>query len=401
MSRLAGLAVIVCISLAMFGCGEASKSSALTMEIAPKPFEFVVPGKGDLVSAEEVVVSAPSGNRGRLTLAWLVEENSRIEQGDIVARFDGTENRLEKQRAELELTKNELTQNITSRELQHSQFTIGQDSTEVEQEKQMVEKFSVDDLTVYSKNEIIDQLLSKDYLGAQQLYLSWLQASQQTQGQAQLELLSLTGKNFRDSIQLNSAALENLEVQAPVSGIFVHAKNWRGEKVRSGQSLWPGSKLGSIPSLDKLNARLYVLETEAAGLEMGQRARIRLDAYPEKILAGEVIALANIAAAKDTRSPTKYFEVTIALDDADPSFMRPGQKLEGEILVAQKDSALTIPNQAVFKDDSHTWVYVLDGGEFERRTITTGLRSLTQTEVVDGLVAGEEVALLEPLGESS
>lgn len=165
MMRLLAAASLVLLA----SCGEVEDSRVLTMAVTEKPFEFSVPGKGDLVSAEEIVVSAPSGNRGQLTLAWMAEENSRVQQGDIIARFDGTDNRLEKQRAELELTKNELTQNITSRELQHSQFTIIQDSTEVQQEKQMVEKFSVDDLTVYSKNEIIDQLLSKDYLGAQQL----------------------------------------------------------------------------------------------------------------------------------------------------------------------------------------------------------------------------------------
>lgn len=381
-------------------CSEPEDSGVLTMKVRPTSFEFLIPGRGDLVSAEEVIISAPSGNRGRLTLAWLAEENSRVEAGDVVARFDGTDNRLEKQRAELELAKNNLAQGITVRELAQNQFTIDKDAMEVKQEKAMVEKFSVDDLTVYSKNEIIDQLLSKDYLTAQQQYLSWLLSSQQTQGEAQLELLSLTGKNFRDAIELNTQALANLEVTTPVAGIFVHAKNWRGEKVRSGQSLWPGSKLGAIPSLEKLNARLYVLETEAAGLAIGQRAEIRLDAFPDKKVGGQVIALANIAAPRDTRSPTKYFEVTVALDQADPSYMRPGQKLEGDILVARKNSALTIPNQAVFKDEHSSWVYVRRGDEFERRIITTGLRSLTQTEVIEGLAPGEEVALLEPAGET-
>ncbi|BFM19205.1 efflux RND transporter periplasmic adaptor subunit [Gilvimarinus japonicus] len=393
-----GVAMIFLTGL--MACSSEQESTTLTMVVAPKPFEFSVPAKGELISAEEVTINAPSGNRGRLTLAWMKEENSRVSAGDVVARFDGTEHELEKQRAELELAKNSLSRDVTSRGLGQNQFAIVQQAGEVAQEKAMVERFSVDDLTVYSKNEIIDQLLSKDYLAAQQDYLDWRQSSQKTQGEAQLQLLSLEGKNYQDKIKLRQGALEHLEVLAPVGGILIHAKNWRGEKVRAGQTLWPGSKLSSIPSLEKLQARLYVLETEAAGIEIGQNAEILLDAYADRPLTGKVVALANIAAPRDTRSPTKYFEVTVALDQSDPSFMRPGQKLEGDVRVAHKDNALSIPNQAVFKDEHESWVYVKRGGGFVRQVIKTGLRSLTQTEVVAGITAGDEVALLKPAGET-
>lgn len=387
------------VVVAAGGCSDQTPQSHPTMRIQAQDFEFSVPAKGELISAVETPVNAPTGNRGRLTLAWMAEENSQVKAGEVVARFDGTEHKLEKERAELQLEKNEISENITSRELSQSKFSIHQQAGEVKQEKEMVEKFSVDDLTVYSKNEIIDQLLSKDYLSAQQLYLAWREVSQLTQGEAQLELLSLEGKNYRDSINLNREALENLEVTAPVNGVFVHSKNWRGEKVREGQSLWPGSKLGYIPSLTELQAKLYVLESEAAGLELGQSAQIRLDAYADRPINGKVVGLANIAAPRDTRSPTKYFEVTIDLEVSDPAFMRPGQKLEGDIQVAHKPQVLSVPNQAVFKDKNTSWVYVSTGGGFSKRQVKTGLRSLTQTEITEGLEPGERVALLEPTGD--
>ncbi|MCP8900421.1 efflux RND transporter periplasmic adaptor subunit [Gilvimarinus xylanilyticus] len=399
MIRRLSTALILTVLLGAAGCSDQTTQSHPTMRIDARDFEFSVPAKGELISAVETPVNAPTGNRGRLTLAWMAEENSQVKAGEVVARFDGTEHKLEKQRAELQLEKNEISENITSRELTQSKFSIHQQAGEVKQEKEMVEKFSVDDLTVYSKNEIIDQLLSKDYLSAQQLYLAWREVSQLTQGEAQLELLSLEGKTYRDSINLNREALENLEVTAPVDGVFVHSKNWRGEKVREGQSLWPGSKLGYIPSLTELQAKLYVLESEAAGLELGQSAQIRLDAYADRPIKGEVVGLANIAAPRDTRSPTKYFEVTIDLEVSDPAFMRPGQKLEGEIRVAHKPQVISVPNQAVFKDKSVSWVYVSTGSGFTKREVKTGLRSLTQTEITEGLTKGERVALLEPTGE--
>ncbi len=372
----------------------------LTTPVERSAFVFSVPAKGELISAEAISINAPSGNRGQLTLAWMAEENSRVQAGDVVARFDGTEHELEKQRAQLNLQKTELSKSITSRDLSLNQFSISQQTESVTQEREMVERFSVDDLTVYSKNEIIDQLLSKEYLAAQSMYLAWREASQKEQGNAQLELLSLEGRNYQQAINLSQGALNNLEVTAPVDGIFIHEKNWRGEKVRVGQTLWPGSKLASIPSLNNLQAKLYVLETEAAGVEVGLRAEIVLDAYIDKVISGKVVRVANIATQRNNRSPTKYFEVIVDLDETNPDFMRPGQKLEGVIYVARKDNVISIPAQALFRDDADYWVYVRRGSEFVRQAVSVGMRSLTRAEITQGLEVGDQVALTQPQGEN-
>lgn len=385
----------------LYGCGPGeAPEGVLTTSVERSEFVFSVPAKGELISAEAISINAPSGNRGQLTLAWMAEENSRVEAGDVVARFDGTEHELEKQRAELNLKKTELSKSITSRDLSLNQFAISQQTESVTQEREMVERFSVDDLTVYSKNEIIDQLLSKEYLVAQSLYLAWREASQKQQGNAQLELLSLEGRNYQDAINLSQGALDNLEVTAPVDGIFIHEKNWRGEKVRVGQTLWPGSKLASIPSLKNLQAKLYVLETEAAGVEVGRRAEIVLDAYIDKVITGKVVRVANIATQRNNRSPTKYFEVTVDLDEPDPDFMRPGQKLEGVIYVAHKDNVISIPAQALFREDANYWVYVKRGDSFVKQPVEVGLRSLTRAEITHGLEVGDRVALTQPQVEN-
>lgn len=381
------------------GCSSEPESTTLAMKVESKEFVFDVPAKGELVSAKEISINAPSGNRGRLTLAWLKEENTRVQEGDVVARFDTADHLLNQQKAELELEKNQLTAGITGRELQLGQFSINQQAGVVSDEKAMADKFTIEDLEIYSKNEIIDQMLSTEYLTAQEAYLAWLQLSQTSQGQAQLELLNLEGMSHRDTIRLTKEAIEQSEVLAPADGILIHSKNWRGEKVREGSEMWAGSKLGSIPSLTALQAKLYVLENEAAGLGMEQAVELTLDAYPDRPLRGTVVGLANISAPRDQNSPTKYFEVTVDLTEIDPSFMRPGQKVTGHLLVAKKDSVISIPNQAVFKDDGETWVYLKKRGKFSRQPVSTGLRSLTQTEITEGLETGDQVALLRPKTE--
>ena len=295
----------------LFACSKQPSDQILAMRVERSPFRFEIPAKGELVSAQEIPINAPRGNRGSLTLAWLKEENSQVNKGEIVARFDGSEHILQRERSAIEMEKNQLSKENTERSLAQNQFSVEQEVIVVNEEMQVAERFTIDDLMVYSKNEIVDQMLNKDYLAAKQDYLDWRKDFQMTQSDAQLELLNAQGKVHQEAIELHDSALANLEVTAPQNGILVYSKNWRGEKIRVGQSLWPGSKIASIPSLEALRANLYVLEAEAAGLEVGQQVNLILDAFPDRHIGGEVTSVANIAAPRTADSPVKYFEVAV------------------------------------------------------------------------------------------
>ncbi len=384
--------------LLITGCGDESPgNTVLSMKVEPGGFKFEIPAKGELVSAKEIPINSPSGNIGTLTLAWLKEENSRVKKGEVVARFDGSEHELQRERAMLELEKNRLSKSLTERSLNQNQFSVEQQSRVVNEEMAVAERFVIDDLMVYSKNEIIDQMLNKEYLESKQEYLHWRKDFQVEQSTAELELLGLRGKAHSEAIALHDNALASLEVVAPRDGILLYAKNWRGEKVRVGQALWPGSKIASIPSLEEMQANVYVLESEAAGLEAGQKVELILDAFPDKKIRGSVKTIASIAAPRTVNSPVKYFEVNVQLDYSDPEFMKPGQKLSAKVRVASAENVITVPNQAVFKQGGERWVYLKRGAEYIRQPIEIGLRSLTLTQVIAGIKEGDEIALMEPV----
>lgn len=396
LNRLCPLLLILTL---VAGCSAPPEDTVLSVKVERGVFNFAIPAKGELVSAREVPITSPAGNIGTLTLAWLAEENSLVKKGEVVARFDGSEHELQRERALLELRKNQLSKGVTERSLNQSQFSIEQQSRVVNEEMAIAEQFTVDDLMVYSKNEIIDQMLNKEYLESKQGYLRWRKEFQVEQSTAELELLSLRGRAHSEAIALHDGALASLEVVAPRDGILLYDKNWRGEKVRVGQALWPGSKIASIPSLDEMQANIYVLESEAAGLEKGQGVELVLDAFPDIRFTGAVENVANIAAPRAANSPVKYFEVGVRLERSDPEFMKPGQKLSAKVMVATASNAITVPNQAVFKLGKERWVYLKKAGEYVRQPIEIGLRSLTLTQVVNGLKEGDEVALMEPLGK--
>ncbi len=388
--------VVIIMAMVASACTEDESVSTLTFEAKQAPFTVSIPAKGELKATDEIVLSAPRANRGSLTLAWLVEENSIVKKGQVVARFDGEQHLIKRDKAQLSFDKNQLTKVDTNRNLQVNESSIESQSRVLSQEIDMSERFSTEDLAVYSKNEIIEQLLNKDYLQAKDQFLAWSIGSQSAQGNAQIELLTLKGKAFSDKVNMHQKALENLEIIAPADGIFVYEKNWRGEKVRAGQSLWSGSKLGSIPDLTNMKAIVYILETQASGLKAGQVVDIKLDAYPKQKVSGKVTKIASIAASREKDNPVKFFEVEVSIDKTLTNIMQPGQKLEATIEVASIEQALSVPNQVLYQKNGQFWLFVKSSQGFVKRIVEVGQRSLTKSQITSGLNIGEHIALTKP-----
>lgn len=378
------------------GCGSEEATSTLTIESSRATFSVSVPAKGELRATNEVALSAPRSNRGSLTLAWLVEENSLVKKGQVVARFDGEQHIIKRDKAQLSFDKNKLNSVDTTSELAINESSIKSQSKVLAEEIDMSDRFSTEDLAVYSKNEIIEQLLNKEYLQAKDEFLAWSMDSQSAQGNAQLDLLRLKGKEFSDKVTMHQAALENLEVIAPNDGIFVYEKNRRGDKVRAGQSLWSGSKIGSIPDLSDMKALIYVLETQASGLKVGQIVHIKLDAYPTEQVAGKVAKIASIAASREKDNPVKYFEIEVTIDKTLSDIMKPGQKLEASIAIAEIKDTLVVPNQVLYQKAGKFWLFVQSSKGFVKRFVEVGQRSLTKSQIISGIEVGEHIALTKP-----
>ncbi|MBB6520601.1 efflux RND transporter periplasmic adaptor subunit [Pseudoteredinibacter isoporae] len=388
--------LLLSLLLSVQACTEQRQEQTISVVVEKKDFEVLLRAKGELHAKDNKRVSAPVSSMHALRLEWLKPENSFVKEGELLARFDASRYQLIRQRAMWSLQQHSLAKNNTKTKLNIEQLSVLSESNVVAAEMEMSERFSVDDLLVYSKNEIADQMLDKEYLGSKQEYLDWRKDTSSAQGSAQLAVHEVKEQSEQRTIERNDKVLKQLNIYAPQDGVFVHHKNWRGEKVQVGQQLLSGSKLGSIPNLEALQAKLYVLESEALGIEPGQSVKLNLDAFPDKGIRGELLSISSVASPRSQRSPINYFEVIVQLEETDPDFMRPGQRLEGQIAIVSKPDTLTVPRQSLFSKDGLFWVYVKMGDAYERRVVNLGVRSLSRVEIRAGLEAGESVALSLP-----
>lgn len=401
MRRLARLAAAAALALLVAACGGTPDAVTPSLLVEPARFEIVIAARGELRAATSTPIQVPNVVMGPQVLTWIAAEGSVVEAGDVVARFDGEAFAIELAKAGIELAKTGLNREAKGRELAIELGSVDGNRRLVAKEFELAQRFGSADQRVYSRNEILDLLQDQAYLGSQNRYYDWKSSQSEQRSAAEIALLNTQAARHQLKHDQNTANLGRLELTAPHAGTLAYARNWWGEPPSAGQVVWPGMKLAELPDADMMEAKLHVLESEATGLAVEQRVEVRLDAAPQQVFAGQVKSIGQLAAPREKDSPVKYFEFIVTLAEVDSRIMRSGSAVAAKVQVADVESALVVPNQAIFSDVEASWVFVLDrSGTAVRREVQSGRRSATRTEIVAGLSAGERVALVRPSGDA-
>ncbi|MBF7073054.1 HlyD family efflux transporter periplasmic adaptor subunit [Glaciecola sp. MH2013] len=388
--------LLICFVSLMSGCAEEEISSTPIYTVTDRDFGITVAAFGEIEAAEAQRIPSP-GNQP-MTLEWLIPENTVVEKGDVIARFDAQQIIKDSRSEELEMLK--LQQDMARNNAVQSQQLndIESDQTFVKQEFEFVDRFAIDDLRIYSQLEIIDTLQNRDFLEAKDEFLEWKESSIDEQHQSESAVLDIRKSGHAAKFKRYQQALSKLEVVAPYSGLLIYEKDRRGEKPSVGQTIFPGRPIAQIPNLDNMQARVYALANDAIDLANEQSVTLRLDAFPTEEFSGKVINVAGFPRSIERGNPVTYYEVTISLDKQDKNLMQPGRKLTAEIQVKVASKSVVIPLQAIHHDQGRSYVYLKHDGNFVRREVSSGRKNQYLVEITQGVVVGDQIALSVPDG---
>jgi HlyD family secretion protein len=117
---------------------------------------------------------------------------------------------------------------------------------------------------------------------------------------------------------------------------------------------------------------------------------VSFDAIPGLIESGTVVSVAPSATA--IAGVISYY-VTIDLEDAD-SRLRDGQTARAEVITAERQNVLSVPNGAVRRQgDTDTVIVVDPDGRQRIVTFQSGIVGADRTEVLSGLAEGQRVVV--------
>lgn len=381
--------------LVLTGCGpDNTVQNALTYTVNKHQFETVVEAKGHLIAANETIITAPASSRGPQTLAWLMPEYSQVKKGDVIARFDGEQMRRQSQKNtnKAALTAQDLAQK--SAEIDKDKAILKHDIVLVNEEKQFAEDYSIEDERIRSKLDILESQQNVEFLNAKHDYYDWQTTRFEQSAAGELMLLKMQENQYKQKLEMLNTNLSLLEIIAPHDGLLTHSTNWRGEKPRAGETLWPGQKIAALPDVSQMQLVLYVSEREAIDLAAGQTLQFQLIALPTQQFSGELIEVSPFPKSIKRGDPQKYYELKANIT-AQTAALRPGLKLNARILVTPQSERLVVPKQSVFTEQNAHYVYAEKAGEFIKTAVTLGKHNLSHVEILDGLASNDVVSLID------
>lgn len=388
--RYLGIALIIANMVLNSGCSD-SQESIPTYTVSAKPFALSIQVNGQLEAANATVISASS--QQPMTIAWLEKEYSMVKEGQVIARFDAEQLNLDMRREMLAMMVLEEDIKLSQNKLNQESSSVLKDKALVMKEYAFADQFNIDDLRVYSKLEIIENLQNKEYLGAKDNYLDWKKDSVVEQNSSAIDVLSIRKQGNQHKYEQIQSAITSLDVVAPYDGLLVYETNWRGEKPTVGSTIFPGAPLAKLPDLSHMQAKGFVLDKEAIDLTPGLPVEIVLDAYPNQTFTGSLQDVAGFSRTISRANPTKYFEVTLTIDDQQSPLLTPGRKLTATIKGADETPRLLVPIQAIYNQNGTNFVFVKNKDDFARRQVDIGKKNLYFVEITRGLSEGEDIAL--------
>ncbi len=195
--------------------------------------------------------------------------------------------------------------------------------------------------------------------------------------------------------------IEKCTIKAGKPGMVVYGggeeRYWREERIEEGAIIRERQIILTIPDLRQMVANVKVHESFVKRVQKGQKARIRVDAYPNILLEGEVqkIALLPDAQNRWMNPDMKVYETKVLIRGT-YDWLKPGMNAEAEIIVRELPDAVQAPLQAIFPEKGERACYVAKIGGPERRVVETGDFNDSMIEIKKGLNPGEEVLLRAP-----
>ncbi len=212
---------------------------------------------------------------------------------------------------------------------------------------------------------------------------------------------------------------------SPLSGVVADIPTRVGEYALAGFSTTP---LMTIADMSTINVEVNVDETEISNVEVGQQAKVKVDALGEKEINAVVTQKNPLAVSKsDTQGglsnrvnvqEAKEFKVTIELRDMPDDVrnaLRPGMSATATITTKTKNNVVAVPLEAIVekappspsptatiagtaptpstgeKPKSIKGVYLLEGNKVRFIEVTTGITGEADIEITSGVKPGMEI----------
>ncbi|MFM1768940.1 MAG: hypothetical protein RJA22_1469 [Verrucomicrobiota bacterium] len=319
----------------------AAQGRATTATVESRDIRFEITAAGDIGPADQV--SVRSEVNGRI-VELPVDIGDQVKKGDLLCRLDDKDLQIERSQRLIEIDAARL-------QLQKARRTF-------DRQRQLLEKSLV-------SQEVFDD------------------------AKTEFDLATNAIDRAEQSLRLVDDKLRKTRMDAPFDCTVLTRPVSLGQTVSGAAGFNSGTEIMTIANLNEMIVNAHVNQADVIRLNPGRELEIQAESVPGVKMKGVVERIAPQAVIKNG---IKGFSARIAIRGIDPR-VRPGMTAILSIPVSSADNVLAVPLAAVFTEGGQRFVFVRKDDAYERRPVTLGVTDYSHAEIVQGLAAGEVVAL--------
>ncbi len=379
----------------LFSCsGQSKQKTVLTSRVERMDYIDKITIHGYLESVKTVNIVAPE-IWGDLTINWLVEEGSRVKQGDTVCILEGARLEEEYSRAmdQYYITRAEYNKSKADLKLQYLMLESQVTSIDISTEISRLDSLQLQFTSPLEKRKI-ELEMEKAEIEKEKL-LDKLEFMK-TINESEIKKMELRIVQQQNKINNAVDQLKELVLTSGVDGLVIYSNSRQtGLKIAEGDEVYGRMPILEIPQMDSLQVKLFVNETHFKQIETGQEIEVFVDALPDLVLSGKIKQKAPMGKPLRRGSQVKYFEIIASLDSSSIS-AQPGLSTTCDVFIKRISDTLVVPTVSIFEENSIKLVYIEKGKKFRKNPVEIALGNNKFTVIKSGLTESQRIATSKP-----
>jgi HlyD family secretion protein len=329
---LIGVGVVVILGGVAFANIKFKRQEGTTVNvesIQKRDLQAIVSASGKIQPQRLVNISADT--MGRVT-NLAVEEGQRVQKGEFLLQIDPRN---------LSSAVNQTQASLAAARSQMEQLRVSSESAKAAL-KQAQDAFT-------RQQQLWKQgLTTREALDTADSTLKMRQAEANA-AERQVETQRMRMQQEEASLENARYNLSKVRIESPITGIITRRNIEEGETVVIGTMNNAGTVLLTVADMSVIEAEVEVDETDIPTVQLGQKAKITIDAMPGKSFTGKVTEIGNspiqTTTGQTSTTQATNFKVKVTVDDEIPE-VRPGFTCTAEITTATRKDVVSIPIQA-------------------------------------------------------
>jgi HlyD family secretion protein len=350
---------------------------------------------GTTQASRSFIVLAPrleGAQVGSMVVTKLVPAGTRVRSGDLLVEFDPqaqTKDYLDKKSTYDNLV-GQVAQKQTDEDIAQAK-----DDTAMKQAEDELKRAQLE----IQRNEVVSRIdaeKNQEAVDEGQATLKQLKETYQLKraaAMAAIKILEIQRDRAKEAMRYALANAAKMSVHSPMAGVVVYNTIWLGGRmgtVQQGDQVRPGVPFLQVVDPSKMEVRVELNQVDLLRVHAGQKAEMRLDAYPGMTLPAVLDELSPLGHTGQFTEMVRSFTARFLVQGNDPRLL-PDLSAAMDLDLGTENDVLVVPYQSIGTESGNSFVWLKSSSGFEKRAVKIGRRNDLNAVVESGLAEGDVI----------